>query len=271
MLKNTPEISVIMSEFNTEPEKLEVSIKSILDQTFTNFELIIVDDCGSNNLLELTKRYNDRRIVILKNEENKGLPYSLNKAIENAKGNYLVRMDTDDYAYPDRISILYNFIKKNQQFAVVSSRAMEVGNGESLGVLGKTGEKNSKSILSGDVPIHPGCIFDKKAIQIVGGYKEVKRAEDFALWCELLLSGFRIYVIEDILLNYNVDDEDYSKRTLANRRESLQAKFYYNKKLNGGKTGYVRIIKSVVAGILPVSFVKAYRKHFVLENGEKHK
>lgn len=269
-MKNKPSVSVIMSEFNTETEKLDTSIKSILEQTFTDFELIIVDDCGNNDLFEFTKKYDDPRIKVLKNKENRGLSYSLNKAIKYSKGAYLVRMDTDDYAYPDRIFTLYDFVKKNQQFSVVSSRAMEVGNGKNMGILGKAGEKNSKSILSGDVPIHPACIFEKKAIQIVGGYKEVKRAEDFALWCELLLYDFKIYVIDDILLDYNVDDEDYSKRKLSNRIESIKAKLYYNRKLNGGKTGYFRIIKSIIAGILPVSFVKLYRKKFVLKNENKN-
>lgn len=265
-MTNNPIVSVIMSEFNTEPEKLDISIQSILDQTFTNFEFIIIDDCGSNDLFEFTKKYNDSRIIVLRNKKNRGLVYSLNKAISHSKGGYLLRMDTDDYAFPNRISVLYEFIKNHPQFSVVSSRVVKVQNGEDAGILGKTGEKKTSNILSGDVPIHPSCILEKRAVQYVGGYKEFKRAEDFALWCELLLHGFRIYNIKDKLLKYTVDIEDYSKRKLANRKGELQARFYYNKKLHGGKIGYFRIIKSVIAGVIPVSFIKFYRKKTILKN-----
>ena len=105
------DVSVIMAEYNTDVELLKESIQSILNQTFTNFELIIIDDCGKNNVNEIVESFHDPRIKVYKNEKNSGLIYSLNKAIEKAEGQYLVRMDTDDYAYPNRIESQYQFIK----------------------------------------------------------------------------------------------------------------------------------------------------------------
>lgn len=239
-MKKKPKVSVIMSEYNTPVEKLDSSIQSILKQTYSNFEFIIVDDCGKNNLEKFVQKYEDDRIIVINNEENEGLVASLNKAISYSKGRYLVRMDTDDYAYSNRIFMLYDFIKKNPQYAVVSSRAVEVTDGKDVGILGKSGEKGVQNIVRGDGLVHPGCIFDKKAIEEVGGYKNFKRAEDLALWFELLLYDYRLYTIEDVLLRYTVDPEDYKKRKFSNRIGELQARIYYNKKLKGGINGYIR-------------------------------
>ena len=104
------DVSVVMSEYNTKREYLCTAIESILNQTFKDFEFIIVDDCGENNLDEIIEKYNDKRIKIIKNDKNRGLVYSLNHGIKEAKGEYIVRMDTDDIANKKRIEKLYMVI-----------------------------------------------------------------------------------------------------------------------------------------------------------------
>ena len=100
-------VSVIMSEYNTAPQYLRESIESVLNQTFRDFEFIIIDDCGTNDLVKIVESYADPRIKIVRNKQNSGLVASLNTAIEKADGEYLVRMDTDDIAMPNRIETLY--------------------------------------------------------------------------------------------------------------------------------------------------------------------
>ena len=104
------EVSVVMSEYNTKEEYLCTAIESILNQTFKDFEFIIVDDCGKNDLDEIVKKYNDSRIKIVKNDKNRGFVYSLNHGIKQAKGKYIVRMDTDDISDKRRIEKIYNYI-----------------------------------------------------------------------------------------------------------------------------------------------------------------
>ena len=101
-MENNILVSIIMSEYNTDEMLLKESIRSMLEQTYKNFEFIIVDDKGRNNLKEIVKSFNDERIKVVENEKNEGLVYSLNRAIEEANGKYLVRMDTDDFSYNDR-------------------------------------------------------------------------------------------------------------------------------------------------------------------------
>ena len=92
-MKDTPLISVIMSEYNTDEKLLLRSIESIIKQTYKNIELILIDDCGINNVKKIVSKINDPRIKVYKNKKNSGLVYSLNKAIKKANGEYIARMD----------------------------------------------------------------------------------------------------------------------------------------------------------------------------------
>lgn len=269
MSRKAPKVSVIMAEYNTRRCDLEDSITSILEQSFQDFEFIIVDDCGKNDLDAISKKFNDKRIKIIKNVRNKGLEYSLNRAIKSAKADFLVRMDTDDIAKPARIKKLYSYITRHPEFAVVGSRAVEFTDNAEIGVLGKRGEKTAKELVYGHAPVHPSAIMRKSAVVNVGGYVDYyKRAEDFALWCELLLKGYRLYVINDILLKYRVNPEDYGKRRLKNRIGEIRARLHYYPKLKSPFLGYLIIIKSIFSGLLPAEFVQLYRKNVVLRKSK---
>lgn len=265
---NKPLVSVIMAEYNTKVDDLKLAIASILSQTFVNFELIIVDDCGSNNVISIVEKYKDRRIRVIKNKKNKGLVYSLNRAVEEAKTDYLVRMDTDDIASPDRIKRIYEFITSHPEYTVVGSRAMEFSESGDIGILCKSGEKTKETLIRGDGLVHPSVIMRKDAVLAVGGYPDYKRAEDIALWSELLLKGNRLYVMKDVLLKYRVNTQDYSKRKLKYRGGEIKARLHYYPKLGAKPVDYAYILKSVIAGLLPVSFVKYYRHKIVLGRGE---
>lgn len=256
----TPKISVIMAEYNTKPEHLKDSIKSILNQSFTDFEFIIVNDGSHTNLQDIVKGLGgDSRIRIVNNPENKGLVYSLNNAINHSKGDYLVRMDTDDIALKNRIETLYNFALSHPEYSVIGSTAIEFSSTKEKGILGKPGIKSSKDLMTGNVPIHPSVIMKKSDILEVGGYPDFDRAEDLALWCELLLSEKKIYTIDRSLLKYRVEDVDYNKRTLRKRKGEIKARLHYYPKLNAGPVEYLYIAKSIIAGLTPARLVRAYR------------
>lgn len=255
-------ISVIMSEYGTKAEYLRASIESILNQTFTDFEFIIVDDCGKNNVALLAKKYSDDRIRVIKNDENRGLVYSLNEAVRYAKGEYLVRMDTDDIAHPQRLEKLYTFITKHPEYAVVGSRVVEFSESGDTGILCQAGEKTPQTLVKGDSLVHPSVIMRKNVVEDVGGYPDFRRAEDFALWAELLLVGYRLYVLDDVLLHYRVNRDDFKKRKLRYRAGELKAKLYYYPKLKAQPRDYFYILKSVIAGILPVWLVRKYRNQY---------
>lgn len=258
-------ISVIMSEYDTKPEYLREAIHSILSQTFTDFEFIIIDDSGKSKVGKFVESYKDNRIRIIDNKKNRGLIYSLNKGLRQAKGVYIVRMDTDDIALPSRIEVLYDFIRNNPEYSVVGSRVVEFSEQGDTAVLGTAGEKTAKSIMRGEPLVHPSVIMLRDAVLQVGGYPNYKRAEDLALWCELLLNGSKMYVVGDTLLRYRVNRNDYGKRTIRHRKGEITARLHYYPKLGAGPLEYFRIGKSIVAGLLPVGLTRAYRNKFIVE------
>ena len=113
-LINTPLISVIMPVYNSEAY-IESSVESILNQSYTNFEFIIIDDASTDKtydrLLKLIKI--DKRIVLVKNKRNEGVTKSLNKALKIAKGKYIIRMDADDWSYPNRFKLQVDLMENN--------------------------------------------------------------------------------------------------------------------------------------------------------------
>lgn len=259
-----------MSEYNTPPDYLRASIESILSQTFKDIEIIIVDDCGKNDLDSITEEYKDKRIRVIKNNKNIGLVESLNKAIAVSKADILARMDTDDIADENRLEEQYNFMINHEEYSVVGTLANEFSKNSTTGVLGKPGEKTAKSLAYGDSIIHPSVMMRKKDIQSVGGYKNYKRAEDLSLWFELVMKGFRLFVIDRVLLNYRVNEEDYSKRKFKTRGGEIKARLHYYHLTKAPVLAYLVIIKSIVSSILPTRIVAFFRRKIILKPGREN-
>lgn len=259
------EVSVIMSEYNTDLKILKNSIKSVLNQTYTEFELILIDDGSKNNCAEIVNSFNDSRIKLIKNESNLGFVESLNKAIKNSSGKYLIRMDTDDECLPERFEKLVKFIKKNPIYSVVGSRAYEVNNDKIIGIIGTSGEVTKGKLMRGKNPIHPTVIMKKEDILDIGLYKNYKRCEDFVLWAELLMNDKKIYVIDDVLLKYRVDDADYEKRKFKTRKDEIKVKKKYYKLMKANIVDRLFILRSILAGIFPMFIVKFIRKRIEMK------
>ena len=113
-------ISVILPTYNNERTIFD-SIQSILNQSYQNFELIIVNDCSKDNTKKVIKSFDDSRIVYLENDRNIGRPQSRNKGLEKAKGNFIATMDGDDIAVPERLEIQLNYLTNNPNIDLVAS------------------------------------------------------------------------------------------------------------------------------------------------------
>lgn len=113
-----PKISVLMPVYNTKAAYLKESIESILNQTFSDFEFIIINDGSENNAEEVILSYTDKRIRYIKNKENIGLIKTLNKGLRESKGEYIARMDSDDIALPERFIKQVEFMNENLNVGV---------------------------------------------------------------------------------------------------------------------------------------------------------
>lgn len=262
-----PLVSIIMSEYNTPKELLIESIKSMINQSYTNFELLLIDDCGNTNVDEVVREINDNRIIVIKNPQNMGLVKSLNKGLNYAKGKYIIRMDTDDFSYPNRIEKQVEFIEKHPEYSVVSSN-IDFYDGEKIFANTKfSGEVTKEIALSGGTPIaHPSVIARRDDLLSVAGgeYPDYKRCEDYALWLELLINGYRLFVMNDILLRYHLSESDYAKRTLRTRKDYFRLLKEKYIKLNPTKLQYCKVVlKTCIAGLMPYKLMAYYhRKKF---------
>lgn len=118
---DTPLVSVIMANYKTKIEYLKEAIESILNQTYTNFELIIIDDCSQDESVEYIQSLSDSRIVVMINEKNSGPAVSRNKGIDASKGKYIAVMDSDDISLPNRLQVEVDYMENNPDVIVCGS------------------------------------------------------------------------------------------------------------------------------------------------------
>ncbi|MCK4785888.1 MAG: glycosyltransferase, partial [Desulfobacteraceae bacterium] len=182
---DAPVISVIMPVYNGEKYLCE-SIDSVLKQTYTNFEFIIINDGSVDSTREIILSYNDPRICLIDNKKNMGLTKSLNRGLQIARGKYIARMDADDISAPDRLRKELDFLQAHQDYAAVGT-FLKVLNEYSkvIGTIEKPVEdaeirrflKRDNCIAHGSAMIRKMCLLN------VGLYDEsIERAQDYELW-----------------------------------------------------------------------------------------
>lgn len=174
MLKNDPLVSVLMPAYNAE-RCIAAAIESILKQTFSDFEFIIIDDGSTDRTLSIIQGYSqkDSRVIVLKNEKNLGICSALNRGLENARGIYLARMDADDWSYPERLKLQLDFLQDHPEVVIVGG-TIEVCD-QDLRVLNRrsyplTDEEIRKKILQLNPFAHPATFYRLETAKKVGGY-----------------------------------------------------------------------------------------------------
>lgn len=219
-----PKISVIMSTYNDE-KFLDEAIGSILNQSFNDFEFIIINDFSKDSSLNIIKRNmrKNKRIILINNSKNLGPAISRNKGIKVAQGKYIAIMDADDISLKDRLKLQYNFLEHNNDIFLVGSSFISISeSGEDLGRRSLVSKPDKiKSILPKINCIHnPTVMFRNNGKTF---YREKFRyAQDYDLWLRLLSQGKKFYNFKIPLLKYrsNPNSITFSKRT-------KQKLFYY--------------------------------------------
>jgi len=192
---NQPKISVVMAVWNGE-RFLNDAIDSILNQTFSDFEFIIVNDGSTDKTEKIILSYTDSRIVYLKNDFNIGLAASLNKSIKVAKGEYIARMDDDDLCNIDRFKIQLDFMENNKDIGVVGTLANYITEENEYLLTTQLPEFHNE--IKKKIPMfwfHHGSVMMRKELLLrCGCYDEwCKRIEDLLLWNKLaFLTHFHV-------------------------------------------------------------------------------
>lgn len=192
-----PKVSIILPTWK-EAKYIKRSIESVLTQTFYSWELIIIDDGLYNERYKEIKEYigKDKRIILLRNEENLGIQKTLNKGLKVAKGEYIARIDDDDeWISKDKLQKQVEFLDENHEYVLVGTGVIIVDEkGEELNryLLPETDLKIRENILNRNCFCHIAIVFRKNTVIDLVGYSEeenTKHIEDYDLWFRLGLVG----------------------------------------------------------------------------------
>ena len=187
MSKNPPVASVIMSVYNGE-EYLDQAVKSILAQTFTDFEFIIINDASSDNTSAILDKYHDNRIIRVNNEKNIGLTSSLNKGIAIALGEFIARQDADDISHPERLDVQCKYLENNPSVGLIGSCPWIIDfNGQQIKKLRLPLAPNFEDPNLVRNPFCHGSIIVRRSVLAkAGGYREFFQvSQDHDLWRRL--------------------------------------------------------------------------------------
>jgi len=208
-------VSVIMGAFN-EVATIGKAIESIINQTYSCWELIIVDDCSTDGTLEIIAGYceKDSRIKVYKNNRNIGLAESLNKAINYASGIYIARMDADDISLPNRFEEQVKILDSDPRVMVVGSAAYYVSSHNHTKKLVRMPQHHkelSRRIFKMSPFIHPSVVMRSEFLSRTGGYNvKLRRAQDYDLWLRGRFIG-KYYNIQEPLILYSYQNKKMFK------------------------------------------------------------
>lgn len=194
-------VSIIMPSYNT-ADFISETIDSVLNQSYKNWELIIVDDCSTDNTDEIIKKYlSDQRIRYLKNEKNSGAAVSRNYALREAKGKWIAFLDSDDLWLPEKLELQVNFMKyHNYNFSYTSYEEIDE-NGNSLNRLVTGPKKITKQGMF--AYCWPGCLTVMYDAQYVGliQIQDIKKNNDYAMWLQVCKKA-DCYLLDKTLAKY---------------------------------------------------------------------
>ncbi len=209
-----PEISVLMSVYNGE-KYLKACIDSILDQTFKDFEFIIINDASTDQTSKIIQFYTDSRIVIINNDKNLKLGAALNRGVKKARGKYIARMDADDISHPERLKTQYEFMEKNPNIGVCGSWVRTFGRKFKTICRNPVFYEDIKaSLLFYNSMAHPS-VFIRKELLLKYPYNEnFARVQDYNLWAELA-DKTEFHNIPRVLLDFRLHCEQERKKHIS--------------------------------------------------------
>lgn len=211
-----PLISVIMSTYNDELY-IEESLRSILNQTLADFELIIYDDCSTDHTVEKIRAFHDPRIQLICNEENCGLTKNLNKGLRIARGKYIARMDGDDISEQTRFERQVAFLEEHPSVYLISCHAQNFGESDLVNRIRGNSEVLRCRMLIRPVFAHPGFMMRRELIEEGFFYDETFRTAQDYEFAVRAAGTHEIGMVPEILLHYRVHKKQISNTVNDNQ------------------------------------------------------
>ena len=206
-----PKVSVVMPVYNTPEEYLRQAVESVLNQTFKDFELIILDDGSTNNVAEVIRSYTDNRIRFVQNGTNKGISFTRNRLIELALGEYIAIADSDDLSLPTRFEKQVHFLDTHPDFSLVGTWYERFPDyfvpkfPEQVGLM----DMLKWCAIAQPVVMYRKADFEKHNLTYD---KEMIVAEDYDLWVTALIKGLKLGNIPEVLIKYRWHPDNVSHK-----------------------------------------------------------
>lgn len=251
-------ISVLMGIYNC-ASTLPDAIDCILAQTVTDWELILCDDGSVDDTYAVAESYSRRypdQIILVKNEKNMGLNYTLNHCLSKATGEFIARMDGDDLCSPDRFEKELAALEQHPEMAVVSTEMTYFNETDTWGRSHAEPFPQKKHFVHGTPFCHAPCMARREAVCSVGGYTDDKkylRVEDYDLWIKLYAAGYRGMNLNEPLYQMRDDRNAFSRRKFRYRINEARVICKAVRLLKLPIWNYVWALKPILVGMLPGS------------------
>lgn len=255
-------ISVLMGVYNCEKTVVR-AIESILNQTVSDWELIICDDGSTDNTYQEVMSVKDDRIKVLRNKKNHGLAYTLNRCFAASQGEYLARMDGDDTCAPDRFEKELSVLKVGMHSVVSSGMYLCDEKGKKYGKLRNPQTPTAMEVVVGNPIFHAPCMMTRECFEAVGGYNEsrkVERVEDVDLWIRLYAKKYRAFNVQEYLYNMTNGNEAVARRKYKYRVNSTRVRLRGCKVFHLPAKCYLMSFKPMLKGIVPSRVRKMLKK-----------
>lgn len=254
-----PTVSVIMGVHNCNNlSGLKQSVQSICNQTYRDWEFIIVDDGSKDGGVTFSAigelAATDDRIIALRYEDNKGLSYALNYCLKFAQGEYIARQDDDDLSIPTRLEKQVAFLDYHPEIDIVGTEALLFDADGEWGKLKLPSRPSSQDFLWNSPFIHPSVVIRAESLRSVGGYRvapETMRGQDYDLFMRMYSCGMRGANLKEELYLYRSDRA--TMKYLPMKYRINEAKIRYNgfKKMRLGIGSYPFVVKPILLGLMP--------------------
>ncbi len=260
----TPQVTVLMSVYNGLPF-LDAALDSILAQTFSDFEFLIIDDASQDGSSEVLARYAraDARIRVITNQPNQGMGQSLARGVQEARAPWIARMDADDVALPQRLEHQMLYLDHNPDTAVLGGWALEIDEHDQI-----TGERRVptdhqtiRRLIWTNPFLHPTVVFNREKILAVGSYAAYRYLDDYDLWFRCARAGYRFANLPEPLIHYRITRAQAKKRKRPGWMiAQLRAGWRGCYRVGAKPYAYLGITLPVIRALLPKRWARASAK-----------
>ncbi len=248
-------------------EYLPEAIDSILNQTYENWELILCDDASTDDTYSVAESYRCRfpeKIILIKNEKNSRLSYTLNHCLQHATGEYVARMDGDDISTPDRFEKEIRYLQEHPEYDLIGTAMQQFNENGPIRIVSKP-EQVDKFSMRKMVPFNHATIMTyRRVYEKLGGYtvsERTNRAQDYDLWFRFFAADFKASNLQEVLYLVREDMNAIKRRTFKVRWNAFKTTRIGYKLLGFPKRWLIKeFVVMIVKSLVPYRLIYWYRK-----------